>query len=802
MTKEEKNQTNEEKNQTSEEKKYFAFISYSHKDKDAAKKLQNFIQGYKIPAKLEDRPDLPKRIGRVFRDEDELAGDELTPQIEEALRNSRYLIVVCSPNSANSKYVNEEIEYFKSLGGETKILPYIIAGKATTDKDPDCCYAPALKENQKKYQIVGGDAQENGAEAASVKLIAGMLKLEFNMLYDRFRKAEKRKRKIVITAITAFALLMAGVTVWILSLYVDIKKEKREKESAYEQLEDEKFKTDKANKELKLTNDKLDLTNDSLLLTKDSLELKNIALSLTVRDLNIAHLSLDETRSNILAENAINGASNRDYSGARRKALEAITLFYSPKAERALRKSWESDDGYFEGFSGNILCVSWSPDGKYLVSGSSYGELIEWNAKKGFQKRTLNEFSASIQCVAYSPDGGYIACGFADSTVVVCDAKNGTIFRTFRGYPGMVGSISWSPDGKYLASGSYDSEFEKLEGKVIILDVKSGKVHKILEGYSDYGNCVCWSPDGKYLASSSFEIIDEEVNGKVILWDTKNWKRHKTLEGHSYFPMYMSYSPDGKYLASVSLTLLDDSPVGEIILWDAKSGKKIRTLDYYSERISAISWSPSSETLIAGAWNGAIILYNTEDGKIKSDGISLSSVVHSVSWSPDYKYVTFASQAGDFKYWILNEEEKYSVLESMPENFFSSELSQDGKYKISYISNEESVKTTGKVTIKDVKTGRSIVMLKEYSGMAVSASWSPDGRYLVGGLFDGKVVVWDTKSGLCVQTFEEHGQIAYSVGFTSDGRKIIAEYSDGKILQWDFPPLDELIEKTKKWAGK
>ena len=84
---------------------------------------------------------------------------KLTPQIEEALRNSRYLIVVCSPNSAKSKYVNEEIEYFKSLGGETKILPYIIAGKATTDEDPDCCYAPALKENQKKYQIVGGDAQ-------------------------------------------------------------------------------------------------------------------------------------------------------------------------------------------------------------------------------------------------------------------------------------------------------------------------------------------------------------------------------------------------------------------------------------------------------------------------------------------------------------------------------------------------------------------------------------------------------------------------------------------------------------------
>ena len=785
----------EEKNQTSEEKKYFAFISYSHKDKAAAKKLHDFMEGYKLPANLNGKEDLPKRIRPIFRDEAELKGGELTPQIQEALRNSRYLIVVCSPNSANSKYVNEEIKYFQSLGRETKILPYIIDGKPTTDEDPDCCYTPCFKELQKKYELLGGDVRDLGDKAAALKIMAPMLGVEFASLHNRFAQQERKKRNIIITVSAAFVLLATIVALIIWNQNRVILDKNNELNKAYKDLQNEK---DKVESEKKAK----DEAYEELFATKDTLAIKNLALESTNRELNLKNLSLQESKSVILAENAMNRASNRDYSGARRKALEAITLSYSPEADRALRKSWESDDGCFEGFSGNIIDVSWSPDGKYLASGSSYGELIEWNAKKGFQKRTLNEFSASIQCVAYSPDEKYIACGLADSTVVVCDAKNGTIFRTFRGYPGMVSSISWSPDGKYLASGSYDLEFEKLEGKVIILDVKSGKIHKTLNGYFDYGNIVCWSPDGKYLASSSFEMIDEEINGKVILWDTKNWKRHKTLEGHSYFPMYMSYSPDGKYLASVSLTLLDDSPVGEIILWDAKSGKKIRTLDYYSKRISAISWSPSSETLIAGAWNGAIILYNTEDGKIKSDGISSSSVVQSVSWSPDYKYLTFSSQNGDFKYWILNEEEKYSVLESMPENFFSSELSQDGKYKISYISNEESVKTTGKVTIKDVKTGRSIVELKEQSGMIVSASWSPDGRYLVGGLFDGKVAVFDARSGLCVQTFAEHNQAVYSVGFTSDGRKIVAEYLDDVILSWDFPPLDELIEKTKKWAGE
>ncbi|MEE1000726.1 MAG: TIR domain-containing protein, partial [Bacteroidales bacterium] len=457
--------TKEEKNQTSEEKKYFAFISYSHKDKDAAKKLQNFIQGYKIPAKLEDRPDLPKRIGRVFRDEDELAGDELTPQIEEALRQSRYLIVVCSPNSAKSKYVNEEIEYFKSLGGETKILPYIIAGKATMDEDPECCYAPALKENQEKYQIVGGDAQENGAEAASVKLIAGMLKLEFNTLYDRFRKAEKRKRKIVITAITAFALLMAGVTAWILFLYGGLDKAMNDLNKAYANLKLEKAKVEIEKKAKDKAYAELDLTYKDLFATKDTLAIKNLALQSTNRELNLKNLSLQESKSIILAENAMNKIEKGDYLGARRSALEAITLSYSPEAEAALRQSWESNSAILEGHSDWVESVSFSPDGKYLASGSEDETVIIWDAKSGEKLKTLEGHSHYVESVCWSPDGKYLASGSADNNVIIWDTKSGECIRTLKGHSEKVLSVCWSPDGKYLASGSYDNT-------VIIWDAK------------------------------------------------------------------------------------------------------------------------------------------------------------------------------------------------------------------------------------------------------------------------------------------------------------------------------------------
>ena len=662
MTKEEKNQTNKEKIQTSEEKKYFAFISYSHKDKDAAKKLQNFIQGYKIPAKLEDRPDLPKRIGRVFRDEDELAGDELTPQIEEALRQSRYLIVVCSPNSAKSKYVNEEIEYFKSLGGETKILPYIIAGKATTDEDPECCYAPALRENQEKYQIVGGDAQENGAEAASVKLIAGMLRLEFNTLYDRFRKAEKRKRKIVITAITAFALLVTLVAVIIMN----------------------------QDRELK------------------------------------------ESKSVILAEKAMDRIKKGDYLGARRSALEAITLSYSPEAEAALRQSWEKNNGTLEGHSSIVYSVSWSPDGKYLASSSYDKTLIIWDAKSGERLKTLEGHSSIVYSVSWSPDGKYLASGSDDDTVIIWDAAGGQRLKTLKGHSNDVESVSWSPDGKYLASGSRDET-------VIIWDATVGEILKTLEGHSDGVWSVCWSPDGKYLASGS-------EDNTVIIWDANSGQKLKTLEGHSSTVESVSWSPDGKYLASGS----DDETV---IIWDATVGEILKTLEGHSDIVYSVSWSPDGKYLASGSYDETVIL--------------------------DYLY----------------DDENYSELDSVPENLFLSDLSPDGNYSASVLKDYTAV-------IKNVKNDKVSLTLKgDFLDYAYTC-WSPDGKYLMIGGSGSTVRIFNPNNGMTIQTFRDNNGEALFVRFTSDGRKIITRNDIGEILQWDFPPLDELIEKTKKWAGK
>ena len=102
-------------------KEYYAFISYSHKDEEWAKWLQHEFEHYHLPTTLNGLTDLPDKFRPIFRDIDELSGGELKPQISYALKASAYLVIICSPNSAKSTYVDGEIQEFIEIGEQNGI---------------------------------------------------------------------------------------------------------------------------------------------------------------------------------------------------------------------------------------------------------------------------------------------------------------------------------------------------------------------------------------------------------------------------------------------------------------------------------------------------------------------------------------------------------------------------------------------------------------------------------------------------------------------------------------------------------
>ena len=192
--------------------KYYAFISYSRADEEWAKWLQHEFEHYRLPATLNGRTDLPTEFRPIFRDVDELSAGNLPTQIFNALSQSRFLVVICSPHAAKSQWVNKEIADFIEIGRQkgidhvANIFPFIVEGTPHSS-GIDECFPEILRNMKAQDERIGGNIQESGRDKAFVKTLAGTLQIGFDTLWNRYEKEkieeEQRKReerdKLLIT---------------------------------------------------------------------------------------------------------------------------------------------------------------------------------------------------------------------------------------------------------------------------------------------------------------------------------------------------------------------------------------------------------------------------------------------------------------------------------------------------------------------------------------------------------------------------------------------------------------------------
>jgi tetratricopeptide (TPR) repeat protein len=215
--------------------KYFAFISYSHRDSAWADWLHKSIESYRPPKKLvgttSARGVVPKRLTPVFRDRDELpSATDLGALINSALQQSACQIIICSPQAAQSRWVNEEILAFKRLGREDSIFSLIVGGEPNaTDmpgREAEECFPPALRFrlgadgnlSVARTEPIAADARpgKDGRNNAKLKLIAGVLGVGFDLL--RRREQQRRNRRLAIVAGSAMAgmVLTSGLAAYAL----------------------------------------------------------------------------------------------------------------------------------------------------------------------------------------------------------------------------------------------------------------------------------------------------------------------------------------------------------------------------------------------------------------------------------------------------------------------------------------------------------------------------------------------------------------------------------------------------------
>ncbi|ELS47155.1 tyrosine kinase family protein [Microcystis aeruginosa FACHB-905 = DIANCHI905] len=291
-------------------------------------------------------------------------------------------------------------------------------------------------------------------------------------------------------------------------------------------------------------------------------------------------------------------------------------------------------DKTLTGHSGKVESVVYSPDGRYLASGSSDNTIKIWEVATGRELRTLTGHYSFVRSVVYSPDGRYLASGSSDNTIKIWEVATEKEFRKLTGHSNIVWSVVYSPDGRYLASGSYDKTIK-------IWEVATGRELRTLAVHTDLVSSVVYSPDGRYLASGSWD-------NTIKIWEVATGRELRTLTGHSDRVESVVYSPDGRYLASGSWD-------NTIKIWEVATGRELRTLTGHSLGVYSVTYSPDGRYLASGSDDKTIKIWEVETGKELRTLTGHSRGVYSVAYSPDGRYLASGSLDKTIKIWRVGQ---------------------------------------------------------------------------------------------------------------------------------------------------
>ena len=255
----------------------------------------------------------------------------------------------------------------------------------------------------------------------------------------------------------------------------------------------------------------------------------------------------------------------------------------------------------FVGHIGPIASVTFSPDGLTIAStgGIVFGDrtftydfpIRIWNVRSGTQTNTLLSQVERIYRVTYSPNGKYLLTYPYDKEPLFWDTELGNLIWSFKEFKEKIGHISFSPDGNKFVYGDSDG--------VYLWDIASRKLLATYSGSVPFTSNIVFSPDGNTIAAGG-------VGQEIHLWNVYNAERNTIITGHEGKFKTVLFSPDGKTIVTAG-----DWEDGRLQIWDAET-KELKHLLQMPFGPYKLAFSPDGNTFASSHQGGTILFWDYE----------------------------------------------------------------------------------------------------------------------------------------------------------------------------------------------